>query len=118
MTYFQKQIELNETEHLEITLRYRKGHGVNWVWGSAYKRGLVLGFTPCTISRGNGFLSKTTRLGDDRGRTIFLEEWNRKSDKKGRAVADFIEANIDRIAAAGAAQDWDGVIKIVREHYA
>lgn len=118
MTYFQKLIELNDKEHLEITLRYRKDHGVSWYHGNPYKRGLVLDFTPCEIARGDGYSSKTMRLGDDRGRIIFLEEWKRKSDKKGREVAAFVEANIDRLAAAGAQQDWDTVIDIVREHYA
>jgi hypothetical protein len=118
MTYFKHMAELNDREQLEITLRYRKDHGVSWYHGQSYRRGLVLDFTPCEISLRNGYSSKTTRLGDDRGRIIFLEEWKRKSDKKGREVAAFVEANIDRLAAAGAQQDWDTVINIVREHYA
>jgi hypothetical protein len=118
MTYFKHMAELNDKEQLEITLRYRKDHGVSWYHGRPYKRGLVLDFTPCTVEARNGWLSKTTMLGDKRGHIIFLEEWARKSDKKGKVVADFVEANIDRLAAAGAAQDWDGVIQIMREHYA
>jgi hypothetical protein len=117
MTYFKHMAELNESEKLEVTLRYRKDHGVSWYHGHAYKRGLVLDFTPCTVEARNGYLCKTTLLGDNRGRIIFLEEWNRKSDKKGREVAAFVEANIDRLVAAGAQQDWDAVIQIVREHY-
>ena len=117
MKYFQHQHDLPEGETLEIQVRYRKDHGVSWYHGHAYKRGLVLDFTPVKIERCNGYLSKTAVLGDGQGRIIFLEELKRQSNKKGNAVADFVKANIDRIAEAGANQDWNGVINIMREHY-
>lgn len=118
MKYFQHQHDLPTGETLEIQVRYRKDHGTSWYHGQPYKRGLVLDFTPVKIERYNGYASKTSLLGDDRGRIIFLEDLKRQSDKKGKAVAAFVEANIERIAAAGAAQDWSGVVAIIREYYA
>ena len=118
MNYFQHQHDLPTGETLEIQVRYRKDHGVSWYDGHAYKRGLVLDFTPVKIARYNGYVSKTSLLGDDRGRIIFLEDLKRQSDKKGKAVAAFVEANIQRLAEAGAEQDWDRVITVMREYYA
>lgn len=118
MNYFTHQHDLPNGETLEIQVRYRKDKGVSWYHGQPYKRGLVLDFTPVKIDQRNGYLCKTHILGDERGRIIFLEELKRQSNKKGKEVAAFVEANIQRLAEAGAKQDWDRVITIMREHYA
>ena len=120
MNYLKHDAPIEGDKYLEITLRYRKDSGVNWYHGNAYKRGLVLSLTPVEVSRGSGYSSRqyTFGGGDEGGRIIFLEEWKRKSDKKGREVAAFVEANLDRIAAAGIAQDWQQVTNIIREYYA
>ena len=118
MKYYTTHVPLQGDEQLEIQVRYRKESGVSWYHGRQYKRGLVLDFTPVRITQGDGYQSKGYTLGDDRGRIIFLEDWKRQSDKKGQVVAAFVAANIDRIAEAAAAQDWDQVVEIMREHYA
>lgn len=118
MYYYTHHVPLGEDERLEINVRYRKDQGIGWFHGQPYKRGLLIDFTPVKVDDRNGVLCKTFVLGDDRGRIIFLEELKRQSDKKGREVAAFVAANIDRIAAAGVAQDWQQVASIMREHYA
>jgi hypothetical protein len=118
MKYFTHHHDLGDDEQLEVQVRYRKDHGVSWYHGKPYKRGLVLDFTPCRLHRGDGYVTKTYTLGDNRGQIIFLEELKRQSDKKGQGVAAFVQANIERIVEAGATQDWAGVAAIMREHYA
>ena len=119
MNYLNHDAPIEGDKYLEITLRYHKGRVIDWYHGNAYKRGLVLSLIPVEVSRGSGYSSRhyTFDGGDEGGRSIFLEEWKRKSDKKGREVAAFVEANLDRIAAAGIAQDWQQVTSIMREHY-
>ncbi len=118
MNYFTHNHDLGGSERLEIQVRYRKDQGVSWYHGQAYKRGLVVGFTPAVVEERNGYLSKTFKLGDERGRIIFVEELKRQSDKKGRALAAFVEAHIDLIAEAAARQDWNTVVAILRDYHA
>jgi hypothetical protein len=118
MNYYTHHVPLEGDERLEIQVRYRKDSGISWFHGQPYKRGLLIDFTPVKIDDRNGMRCKTFIVGDKRGHIIFLEELKRQSDKKGREVAAFVAANIDRIAAAGIAQDWQQVAFIMREHYA
>jgi hypothetical protein len=118
MRYFTRHIPLEGSEELEVVLRYRKDSGVSWISGNAYRRGLVLDFAPCTRGGGEGYVTRTYTFGDGRGGLFFLEEWARKTDKRGRAVAAFIEANVDRMAPFAIAQDWNGVRRILQEFFA
>jgi len=118
MKYFTHHHDLGGSERLEIQVRYRKDQGISWYHGQPYKRGLLVDFTPVTIEERNGYLSKTFKVGDGRGRILFIEELKRQSDKKGRALAAFVETHIDLIAAAAAQQDWNTVVAILRDHHA
>ena len=111
--YFKQYAKLNETEELEITVRYSLG-GTSWFDGKLRPRGIKLGFTPIRRQEHNGYSTMTTTLMDDRGRSFHIKDLSRKSDKQGKLVATFVEQNIDAIAAAAVQQDWNGVAAIMR----
>ena len=111
-TYFTHFAKLNDTEELEIEVRYTLG-GTSWFDGKPRPRGLKVMMTPCERSSSNGFASKTTMLGDDRGRSFHVVSLKRKSDKQGQSLAEYVTQHIDDIAAAGVVQDWQRVADIL-----
>ena len=113
MTYLERYIPLGANgEELEINVRYSLG-GTSWFHGGVIKRGLKVDFTPVRRAAQNGWASKTTTLGDDRGRSFHIETLGRKSDKKGAALAAFVDAHIEALGAAASVQDWSGVNNIL-----
>ena len=108
-TYFTHFAKLNDTEELEIEVRYTLGAQSSWWDGKPRPRGLKVSMTPVERSVSNGFASKTFKIGDDRGRSFHVVSLKRKSDKQGERLAKYVEHHIDDIAAAGVTQDWQGV---------
>ena len=115
MRYLTHHVEMSDGLQLEIELRYRKNRGTSWYTGQEQRRGLVLDFTPVRIAAGDGYRTKTYTLGDNRGQILFLEEWARQSDRRGREMAAVVEARIDRIAAAALAREWQRIFAILGE---
>ena len=113
--YFKKYAKLNETEELEIAVRYSLG-GTSWFDGKLRPRGIKLGFTPVRRQKHDGYSTLTTTLMDDRGRSFHIKDLSRQSNKQGKMIAQFVEQNFDEIAAKAVQQDWDGVAAIMREY--
>lgn len=113
--YFEQYTKLNETEELEITVRYSMG-GTSYFGGKHRRRGIKLEFTPVRRQQRNGYSTLTTTLMDDRGRSFHIKDLSRQSNKQGKLIAQFVEQNFDDIAAAAIQQDWDGVAAIMRNY--
>ena len=114
-TYFTHYAKLNDTEELEIEVRYNLG-GMSWFDGKARPRGLKVMMIPVERYVSNGFTGKTMRLGDDRGRSFHVVDLKRKSDKQGQRLAEYVTQHIDDIAAAGVTQDWQGVADVLYQY--
>jgi hypothetical protein len=114
-SYLKKYAKLNETEELQIDVRYSLG-GTSWFDGKRRPRGIKLGFTPVRRQEHNGYSTLTTTLMDDRGRSFHIKDLSRQSNKQGKLIAQFVEQNFDEIAAAAVQQDWDGVAAIMRNY--
>ena len=112
-TYFTHYAKLNDTEELEIEVRYTLGTQYSFWDGKPRPRGLKVSMTPVERSVSGGFASKTMRVGDDRGRSFHVVDLKRKSDKQGQRLAEYVTQHIDDIAAAGVTQDWQGVANIL-----
>jgi len=115
-TYFTHFAKLNDTEELEIDVRYSLGTDYNWWDGKPRPRGLKVSVTPVKRVQHDGWMSKQTRLGDDRGRSFHVVDLKRKSAKQGERLAAYVEQHIDDIAAHSALQDWQGVADILRAY--
>jgi|GEM_PF-6148797 len=115
-TYFTHFAKLNDTEELEIEVRYTLGEQSSWWDGKPRPRGLKVSMTPVERSVSNGFASKSFKIGDDRGRSFHVVSLKRKSDKQGKRLAEFVEQNIDDIAAAGVQQNWHGVADVLYQY--
>jgi hypothetical protein len=116
-TYFKHHAPMQTTrldvgkeipEEMEIEAYYELG-GPNYWSGGTTKRGLWLSFWPVARSTG----SVVRSIPDDRARRIMLEELARNSRKRGETWAAIIDANIDQIAEASIAQDWERVKHIL-----
>ena len=111
-TYFTHFAKLNETEELEIEVRYNLG-GTSWYDGKARPRGIKVMMTPCERVQRDGYMSKTTTLGDDCGRSFHVVDLKRLSQKQGERLAAYVAEHIDDLSAAGTQQDWQGVADIL-----
>ena len=112
-TYFTHFAKLNETEELEIEVRYSLGETNSWWDGKPRPRGLRVNMTPVRRKSHGDYTSKTMRLGDDRGRSFHIVDLKRKSPKQGERLAQFVEQRIEDIAAHAVVQDWQGVAEIL-----
>ena len=112
-TYFTHFAKLNETEELEIEVRYSLGTTQSFWDGKPRPRGLKVSITPVERKSHGGYTSKSTLIGDDRGRAFHVVDLKRKSAKQGQRLTQFVEQRVDDIAAHAVAQDWQGVADIL-----
>jgi hypothetical protein len=101
-------------EEMEIEVYYTLG-GPNYWTGGETRRGIYLSFWPVTRDKsGSGVTTCTRTVGDDRGRRMLLQEQKRRNDAHGIQWAKFVKNNLDAIAQAAIAQNWEGVAHVVR----
>ena len=96
-------------EEMEVALSYAEG-GMCYMNGSNQRRGLWIHFTP--VKRSEGCVSRM--LMDDRGRKVLMQEMQRRSKPKGYALADSLDDILKPAAEAAIAQDWPGVVALLK----
>lgn len=117
-TYFTKntgQIDEQETV-LELSLSYRLGTASSWYDGTPRPRGMVLQVTPVRYRKGDGYVSKEFRIGDDRGRSFFIKSMKRRVDSVGQRMAGEVEAVFEALADAATEQNWPKISRLIQEH--
>lgn len=105
---------LTEGEEVEMSVDYSRG-GTSWFSGQHRPRGIRISFTPVKRAHTSYGMSKTSILGDDRGRAFVVRELNRVSDKQGREIADKVKPHAAELIAAAARQDWGDIHRQLSE---
>lgn len=103
-------------EEMEIEVYYSLGGHNHWT-GDTNRRGVYLSFWPVTREKTDnkavGIVTRT--IGDRRGCRMLLQEQKRRHDAHGMQWARFVKNNLDAIAEAAIAQNWQGVAHAIKQ---